>query len=327
MLRLWLLALALAPSCLCLRQRGAGPPEQDFFACEEEGRAVVRDCSPVEGVPPRQMDELLEAGYRRMRAVAAAGRTPLALHIGADDLGNEARWTDVHLYTRVLRGAALPPDALRLAFVEPIEDKAPGFWKHAAKLPVSRERVSLVAAAMDGSCREPETKLYRVSRQAGRDFDFEEGRPNGWVSVNPRHPITTVCIWADNNMPVRCRNHTGQCIENFQRFRHAPNLTDYLEAVAIPCRTPAGLLEDLGASVEDLAMLVVDAEDLDAQIVLSLVSRSDFRPGFIMWEAGGALEAQLSNELRKKGYHVGMKAGMDGGHSDADASNIVAVLP
>jgi len=318
------LSAAIAPLCLGLRVRD---PPPDFYACEEEGEAVSRSCSLTEGVPDYTMDALLKSGYRRMQALASAGRRPLALHVGADGLNNGANWTDVHLYTRVLRNAGMPAGGLRLAFVEPIAEKSTWFWDHVKKLPVDPDQVSLVTAMIGGSCAEPTRKMYRLSPRVLVDFDINIDTTLGWVSTNPKHPLNVIKFWAEANMPMTCANKTGDCKQNFKRFAEAPNITAYIEEIRIPCQTLEGLLEEtLGARVEDLAMLVVDAEGMDEQIILQLVGSSAFKPGFIMWEKEWRHEGPLAAELRRKGYRVGWKVGSNTTRG-ADTANNIAVLP
>lgn len=299
-----------------------------FFACEDD-EGVAVSCSTQQGVPSRQMDELLAAGYRRMRAVAAMGRRPLVVHIGADGLRNSAKWTDVHLYSQVLSHAGVPSGALRLAFVEPMEEKSQTFWQGVERLPVNRSQVSLVTAMVDGSCPSPTRSMYRVAPEAYRDFHLNTLFMGGWSSANPRHPLNVIRSWARQHWRYPCEGFKTDCTEDFQRFSQMPNLTDYIQEVSIPCRTLEALVEDVGAEVEDLAMLVVDAEGLDASILLSLVDDETFMPGFIMWEGFSAddastPQAQIQARLRERGYRVGVKPGLG---AKGDATNSIAVFP
>uniref|UniRef100_A0A7S1QMG0 Methyltransferase FkbM domain-containing protein n=1 Tax=Alexandrium catenella TaxID=2925 RepID=A0A7S1QMG0_ALECA len=261
-----------------------------------------------------------------MRALASAGRRPLAVHVGADGLQNTKRWTDMHLYRRVLEHAGLPPGVLRLGFVEPVVEKTKQFWRHVGRLPVAPSQVSLVTAMVD-NCTRPEAKMYKISEQASRDFGMDISMARGWVSADPWHPVTITQYWAEHDMPVRCANGTGDCRSLFKQFANAWNMTRYFEEIQIRCLNLKEIIEtELGAQVEDLAMLVVDAEGLDERILLSLAGSSAFEPGFVMWEKGKDWRPSTAADLlRGKGYKVGMKLGSEV-NPDADAPNMIAVL-
>uniref|UniRef100_A0A6T9UAK4 Methyltransferase FkbM domain-containing protein n=1 Tax=Alexandrium catenella TaxID=2925 RepID=A0A6T9UAK4_ALECA len=230
----------------------------------------------------------------------------------------------MHLYRRVLQRAGLSPDTLRLAFVEPMASKSGTFWRHVGQLPVNASQVALMTAVIDETCP-PFKRVFRLNPDAALQFDFDIQMISGWVSANRDHFMETVRTWLDSNAPVSCLNQTGDCRDNLRRLFHMRNASHYVEDVLMRCLTLEGLVREVGAEVEDLAMLVSDAEGTDARIILSLVGNEDFRPGFIMWEKNSKGDGQLVEELRKKGYQVGIKAGLDGSR-EVDAGNLVAVL-
>jgi len=232
----------------------------------------------------------------------------------------------MHLYGHVLEHSGLAAGALRLAFVEPVEDKAPEFWSRVGRLPVDKSQVSLWTAMLDGACPEEERSLYRISPKALRDFNMSKSTVGGWCSEFKDHAFRVLKIWVGGDWSLPCYDNSGNCRESWERFASMPNLTDYREEIRVPCFTLAGLLEELGAEVGDLAMLVVDAEDFDQAIVGPLASDPRFRPGFVMWEGSYPDGGPLHDQLLARGFKIGSKPGY-GGSPGADAANTVAVLP
>uniref|UniRef100_A0A7S4R908 Methyltransferase FkbM domain-containing protein n=1 Tax=Alexandrium monilatum TaxID=311494 RepID=A0A7S4R908_9DINO len=297
--------------------------QPDFVACENE-----RELCGGLLTPSRGMGTLLEHGSRRMRSLAAAGRTPLALHIGADTMGNKARWADKHLYIEVLARSGLPAGALSLAFVEPLEQKKEDFWHNVKMLPVDSSRVSLVNGMVDGECRERTRSLWGFSPSVGPEFGINFGILGGWTSADPNHARLTLESWVDTIKKFYCQPGVQNCAGSWRRLRHLPNVSDYIQEFRVPCLTPADLLAKLGVRAEDIAMLVVDAEGFDVAIIEPLARDPSFRPGFVMWERvdNVARCEALRNSMRHRGYEVGPTHVSDVG-GVSDAGNIIAVLP
>uniref|UniRef100_A0A7S2C2G1 Uncharacterized protein n=1 Tax=Alexandrium andersonii TaxID=327968 RepID=A0A7S2C2G1_9DINO len=125
-------------------------------------------------------------------------------------------------------------------------------------------------------------------------------------------------------------NAPWDCTKNFQRFSSASNFADYIQKVDIRCQTLEGLVKESGARLDDMGMVVVDAEGKDAVILLALVDREDFKPGFIMWEDSHKYRdasQDLVRALRQRGYKVGAKSDMVTTNGRvSDSGNFVAVL-
>jgi len=248
------------------------------------------------------------------------------VHVGADGLrSTRHKWTDTHLYTHVLNHSGLAAGTLRLAFVEPIEEKARGFWIRVGWLPVNKSQVSLWTAMLDGSCPKSTRSLFRISPAAMREFNMSSVVLSGWVSQEKGHAFKVLKHWVSSGHRLPCYDVPGDCREGWERFARLPNLTDYYEELLVPCYTLADLLTKLGTEVADLAMLVVDAEELDQAIIQPLASDPSFRPGFIMWEGKYQNGGPLHDLLLAQGFQLGSKQGNDG--HGGDAPNTVAVLP
>lgn len=295
--------------------------QPDFIACDIEEQCA----SP----PARSyfVGKLLEHGCTQARALAAAGRAPTILHVGADGLQGSARWVDVPLYSEVLSRLGISPGLIKFAFVEPIKGKSATFWMNARRLPVNLSQVQLVNAMVDGHCEKTHETMYKISDLAERDFHFDTHLSDGWVSTNPHFPWNAMEYWVKHGLGVRCPGVQGgqHCSAGMRNLFYAENRSAYLEKVLVRCLTLKDLMVEVGVLPQDVALLTVDAEGRDAHILGEALDIPGFKPGFVMFEGDRSQTSTgLAAGLRARGYSVGLKPGAVG--HGGDNSNIIAVL-
>lgn len=101
----------------------------------------------------------------------------------------------------------------------------------------------------------------------------------------------------------------------------------YIEALQVPCKKPADMLETAGLSSNQVDLLQVDAEGYDAKIIHAFLQLEDFDPQIIIFEQVHLVEKELPAlvaKLRSRDYHVfdglkgntlAIKPHLDGGKS------------
>jgi len=286
----------------------------DFAACDEPvpcGR---------DGLPSRYLLDILRNVGPTMERVAAAGRTPTLLHIGAATFGNDASFSDVDLYSKVI---SLLSDSVRasskLVLVEPNELCFPYIQLEAKKLPLDLSRqVQVVHGMVTDSCGEASKTMYRFSRQAEADFGVPWVIYGTWVSFIPTHPVHVLSI------VVGQREWFLQNPEAWRRFHDAANVTDYVERFEVPCYSPATLAEKIGILPSDLAMVVIDAEQADSRIIGKMIEMPGFKPGYLQWEGNPRVSRDVENSA-KSVQGLGFKVGsVFSTAANGDANNLVA---
>lgn len=81
----------------------------------------------------------------------------------------------------------------------------------------------------------------------------------------------------------------------------------YVDEIAVPCRTPADLLQEAALAPEAVNILVVDTEGFDAQIVQAFMQVPGFSPRVLIFEAAHLESSELRRLLTflaDQGYQI-----------------------
>lgn len=301
-----------------LRSRGAAGSGQtnngtlltfqpDFKMCDEQALCRAGETYEL---------DLLMSVADRARRIAASGATPVLLQIGLDGLRNPAKFCDVDLYQEL--SLILNLSDFRSVLVDAKSEQNDQVWSNVAKTKLDAAKVRIVNGFLMGKCEADHMVMYSFSPRIQEVFGVG-AEHTGWVSgASKLRPIQSLrgyvreVMRADNPFAEQWKA-MGALTDN--------ELFEYIEEKPYRCFTPSALLGEAGVDAGSLAMVVVDAEGEDWNIVGAFLEMRGFKPGVLQWEGVYSGSAEQVSALRRLGFRVGNVAQHNGG----DSFNILAV--
>jgi len=293
------------------------PPQ--FSVCD-----LPEPCGPKDSKWHYVQDLLQTNVLPKMQEVASRGNLPVILHIGSSDLASDQRFTDMDLHTRAL--ATIPPhlrQLLRLVFVDANADYEQELLKRVRRLPIEPSQARFLNGMMTDECPSAHASMYRFTHQAADDFGVPWNIIRSWFGPTRDDPVGALAAWTLKVVPTLPTAPAAK----WRAFDQAANRSSYVGEFRVPCLTVSMLLQRANVTARSMAMVVIDAERRDLEIVSSLLRFEGWRPGYLQYEQSAwALSAHSSivRKLHIRGYSVGRSYGDS--KSGSDANNVVAVL-
>lgn len=284
----------------------------DFIMCD-----TIESCGQPEMMRPTYGTDILHAVEPKAHMISKSGSQPVLLQIGVDGLSNPAKFTDVDLYQQL--GSILPLRDFRLILVDPSEDKNAATWTRLKKTSLKPKNVQILNGLVMGECPDEYVTMYRFSNQVDKDFHLDgQTSYQGWTSTDKESPVKSLTGYVEH-LPPRQEVRRLQ----WETFANAPNVTDYIKAAKYHCFTPSMVLKEAKIDAVNLAMVIIDAEGQDLDIVDGFLKAPVFEPGWLQWEGGMETSQKQIRALRKLGFRVGRNMK----HPGSDASNVIALQP
>lgn len=287
--RLSLSAVMCTIFVLCLL-RGRAPPSPRLRQQRMREAQTKVDQAMLGAEVHRSFGNISKASARQVveQLLAAAlqhGRALTVLQVGACD----GAWKDTNDPVQPL----LTNEAVRGLLLEPVPPQWEELKARVMALPAADGRLLAVNAALCPAGGAKSLPFYTVSARYAID--------------NPNAPH-----WAKKEIGSLLRSHLEK--------HKVP--AEYIEEIPVPCRTAAEVFQEPGAPVtkpEELDVLLVDAEGMDADVVNAFFDIPVLHPALVVFERQHMVVAkrqQLNDRLRAKGYFLW----------DEDRRNSVAVL-
>uniref|UniRef100_A0A7S1WEV5 Methyltransferase FkbM domain-containing protein n=1 Tax=Alexandrium catenella TaxID=2925 RepID=A0A7S1WEV5_ALECA len=229
----------------------------------------------------RQLREscALKATSARIEELKAAGRRPVGLYIGTNDLTDG----DIQALT------TLPFAALRTILVEPQAAVLPKLRERAAAAGLGDAEVINAAVCPNST---GDFVMYGFSQRLIDDFP-------GAATANLSHLTSLKSTWAAKQAR-RARRLKDYGMGDLT----VKQLLSYVEEMRVRCVTPYDLLRELGAQAQDVAILIVDAEGYDPVLIRLFLELEGFRPSYLQFEGGLFPTLRLMQALANSGYDI-----------------------